>query len=675
MAATEARTRTTCPRDCYDACGIVVVQRPGKAPQVRGDEAHPVSQGKLCRKCTTAYNGAFLDPEVRLTRPLIRSGPKGTATFREASWDEALAYIAERLNGIIATAGGQAITYAHYTGTCSVLAYGFPLRLLRRLGATEVDPDTVCNNAGHVALGYVYGDSCDGFDPRTAADADCILVWGCNPSVTAPHQQEHWLEPHPGTVIVVDPIRTDTAKQADLHLQPRPGTDAALAFAFLHIAFRDGHADRAFLAAHSIGWEELEALAAECTPAWAEHQTGVAATLIEQAARAYGSGRSLLWIGQGLQRQPQGGNVVRAVAALPAVTGNLARPGSGFLYLNGAGRDLDEDHIAGLDLYPDVPEPIGHMDLVEHLADAQAAQALVCFNINLAASNPDQVRLRAALLREDLFTIVLDLFPTDTADLADVVLPAASFLEFDDIVASYFHRSLSAQVRAIDPPGEALSNMEIFRRLAAALGLDDPALHVGDAALLEHLMQGTGTGLTFADLAERGTIWPASEPDLQFADLAFATPSGKIELASAEAEAAGHGRLPHAGVDAPPAAGRLRLLSPAMGWILNTSFANDPKIRDHAGPERVFVHADEARTRALEAGALVRVASETGTLDVLLAISDDVPRGVALLPKGRWLKQEQGQANVNVLNPSRAADMGRSATFHGTEVTIGPVPS
>ena len=670
MAAGTESIKTTCPRDCYDACGIVVVRRPGHAPQVRGDVDHPVSQGKLCRKCTIAYNGVFLDNSARLTTPLIRTGPKGSGLFREASWDEALAYVAERLGQVVSDKGGGAITYAHYTGTCSLLAYNFPCRLLRRLGATEVNPDTICNNAGHVALDYVYGTSLDGFDPRTSDAADCILVWGCNPSATAPHQQEHWLDPFAGSVIVVDPIRTDSAKAADLHLQLRPGTDAALAFAFLHVAFRDGHADRAFLADHSIGWQELEALAADCTPVWAEQETGVPAALIEQAARIYGAGRSLLWIGQGLQRQPTGGNVTRAVSMLPAVTGNIGRPGSGFLYLNAERRNLDDAHVAGVDLYPDVPDAIGHMDLVEHLSDLDQAGALVCFNINLAASNPDQARLREVLTRDDLFTVVVDLFSTDTADFADVVLPAASFLEFDDIVASYFHRSLSAQVRAIDSPGQALSNMEIFRRLAAAMGLDDPALHESDSAMLARLMEGTGTGLTFAELAERGTIWPESEPSIQFADFAFKTPSGQIELVSEAAAANGHGRLPHAGADAPPTDGRLRLLSPAIGWMLNTSFSNDPKIRRQAGAMAVFLHPDEARLRGLLDGAAVRIASATGQLEVALVVSDDVPTGVAYFPKGRWLKQEAAAANVNVLNPSRVSDMGESATYHGTEVTV-----
>jgi anaerobic selenocysteine-containing dehydrogenase len=341
--------RTTCPRDCYDACGILIVRRAGERTQVRGDPDHPVSRGKLCRKCSIAYNGVFQDAGARLTTPLIRSGPKGTGTFREASWEEAIALVAERLGAIVAEDGGSAVTYAHYTGTFSMLAYHQPCRLLRRLGALEVDPDTVCNNAGHRALDYVYGSSLEGFDPRTSEHSDCVLVWGANPSATAPHMHEHWLAPQRGTVIVVDPIRTDSAKAADIHLQPRPGTDAALAFGMAHVILAEGLADRAFLRAHAIGGDELEAAAVPCTPDWTERATGVPAAAVREAARIYAGGRSLLWIGQGLQRQPTGGNTVRSVALLPALTGNLGRPGSGFLYLNGAeNRQLDEAYLSGV---------------------------------------------------------------------------------------------------------------------------------------------------------------------------------------------------------------------------------------------------------------------------------------------------------------------------------------
>ena len=667
--------RTTCPRDCYDACGALVRVSDGRIVHVRGDPEHPVSRGRLCQKCTMAYNGVFLDADARVTRPLVRTGSKRDSRFEPVTWEAALALVAERLGAIRRDHGGASITYTHYTGTFSLLAYFFPVRLMRALGATEVAPDTICNDAGHTALTYLYGTSLEGFDPRTAADAGTILVWGANPSASAPHQHEHWLTEAPGKVIVVDPIRTATASEADLHLQPFPGSDAALAFGMLHVIERDGLADADFLLRHCVGWDELRSRLTEATPAWTEDATGVPAADVERAARLYGSGPSLLWIGQGLQRQPFGGNVVRAVGLLPAVSGNIGRPGTGFLYLNGfANRGVDEDYLSGTTAFPDVPDAISHMELAAHLEDPSRSRAVVCWNANPAASCPEQTRLRRALEREDLFTVVVDIFPTDTADLADVVLPAASWLEFDDIVVPYFHRALSAQVKAAEPPEDALPNSEIFRRLAEALELDAAPLHEPDHEIIGSVVETSGTGLDFSALAGRGTVWASPHsPHIQFAELVFPTPSGRVELASEAAERDGHGRLPRPRVDPRPGDGRLRLLSPASSWALNTSFSNDRKVAIRRGGFTVTVSAEDAATLGLADGGLASVESDAGRLVLCVVVSDTLQPGVAVIPKGRWPKAESTGANVNVLTLARASDMGDSTTIHGLEVTIAPV--
>jgi anaerobic selenocysteine-containing dehydrogenase len=511
----------------------------------------------------------------------------------------------------------------------------------------------------------------DGFDPRTARDSACIMVWGANPSASAPHQHEHWLPESPARVIVVDPVRTPTARDADLHLQPFPGSDAALAFALLGTIHRAGLCDREFVARHTVGFDELEPQLERCTPEWGQRVTGVPAGLIEEAARLYASGPSLLWIGQGFQRQPRGGNAVRSVALLPAVTGNLGRPGTGVLYLNGgASRHLDEDYVAGEELARDRPAPISHMDLAGRLEDRDRSRALVCWNINIAASNPEQARLRRALAREDLFTVVIDLFATDTADLADIVLPATSFLESDDLVASYFHHSLSAQVQAVPPLGESLANSEIFRRLAAAMGYDDAPLQETDREVIDELLRRADLDLDFDALAARGTVWIDEEPHLQFADGRFPTPSARIEIASAQAEADGHPRLPLPFADPRPQQGRLRLLTPASPWLLNDSFANDPKIARRLGTATVALHPQDAADRGLAEHDPVVLESDTGALTLSVTLSDALPRGVAYSPKGRWPKAAPQGANVNALNPGTPSDMGASTSVHGVEVTV-----
>ena len=677
--------RTTCPRDCYDSCGIVVVRRDGKVRKVLGDPEHPVSRGALCGKCAIAYNGAWRDPAARLTRPLRRNGPKGSGEFEPVSWDEALAGIAQRLHAIVAdeaadeasdkaaARGAARVLHAHYTGTCSLIAGDFPSRFFNRLGATEVDPDSICNKAGHVALDTVYGTSTTGFDPKTARDARCILVWGANPSSSAPHAHKHWLPDSNAKVVVVDPVRHATAEAADLHLQLRPGSDAALAFTILHLLERDGLLDLDFIRDHTLGWEEIQPLLAACTLEWGAAATGLPAALIEEAARLYADGPSLLWLGQGLQRQPLGGNIMRACALLPAATGNLGKPGAGITYLNGAGpRNIDGDYIAAPHLREGPERSISHMDLAETLADRTRAAAFFCWNMNVAASAPRQADLKAALGREDLFTVVADLFMTDTAAMADYVLPAASFLEFDDLVVPYFHLTLSAQVKAEAPPGEALPNQEIFRRLAAAMGWTDRELFESDEAIIGELLGRSGLGIDWDRLKRDGTVDPFPEPVIQFADLRFPTPSGRVELASDKAAAEGHPRIPRPLADPPPPDGWVRLLSPASRWLMNDSYANDPTIREKLGPATVTLNPRDAERFGLRAGDPVRIENKLGRLAATLGVSDAVPPDTALTHKGRWPRHEAPGANINLLNPGTKSDMGESSSVHGMLVRIVP---
>jgi anaerobic selenocysteine-containing dehydrogenase len=682
---------TTCPRDCYDSCGIVVLKRGGSVTAVRGDPDHPVSRGALCGKCSTAYNREWRDPSRRLTQPMKRVRPKGRAgdaalqhddsCFEPVSWDSAIAEIAGRLGTIVESHGARSILNAHYTGTISLLAGIAPMRFFNRLGATEVTPDTICNMAGHVALRYVYGTSLEGFDPRTAKDAACIVVWGANPHASAPHAHEHWLPEAPGKVIVVDPIRTPTAAEADIHLQPFPGSDAALAFALLCVIHRDGLIDESFVARHVLGWEEVQPVIAACDLGRLAEATGVPVRLIEEAAHLYAPGPSLLWLGQGLQRQITGGNVMRACAMLPALTGNLCRPGAGFLYLNGnlSQRGMDEAYLSGAhladaqaaDAQPiGAPAAVSHMDLADVLEDRRRSRALFVWNMNPLSSCPNQARLRGALERDDLFTVAVDLFPTDTTALADFVLPAASFLEFDDLVAPYFNLSLAAQNKVMEPLGDALPNLEIFRRLGRAMGFDEPEFHESDSRLLEVLMSRSGLGETFESLKVKGMIWVPKDPAPQFAHRVFETPSGRIEVASARAAADGLPRLPQCWSDPRPPSGILRLLSPAHAWLLNTTFGNVRKITVRLGQATILLHPSDAADRSLRAGDMAMVHNRCGRLDLEVELSDDIPRGVAVAHKGRWLTQDAAYANVNVLNPGSRSDMGDSTAVHSVEVTV-----
>lgn len=669
---TETSIRTTCPRDCYDSCGVRVVVKDGAIDRVTGDPDHPVNRGSLCGKCSLAYNGVWIDPAARLTTPLKRTGPKGAGAFAAVSWDEALTAIADRLGALMAAERAHHILTAHYTGTCSVIANQFPMRFFNMIGATEVEPDSVCNLAGHVALGYVLGTGAKGFDPRTARDSDCLVVWGANPSASGPHADKHWIAEFPGTVIVIDPIRTPTAARADLHLRPFPGTDSALAFGLLHALRAAGRFDEDFIAAHTTGFDELAPLIEAWPPSRAAEATGVPDADIRAAAEAYGKGRSLIWLGQALCRGPTGGNAFRAAAMLPAVTGNIGKPGAGLYFLNGkvATRGLDMPYLGRADLRKGEARPVSHMDLRATLEATPRDKALLLWNINIAASNPDQRRLLAALASDELFTVVADLFMTDSARYADFVLPAASFLEFDDLVGSYLHLSIGPQSKAVEPPGEALPNQEIFRRLARAMRLEEPALYEDDASILAHLL--APHGLTFDQLKQRSTVYPQAEPVVLWQDLGFPTPSGRIEIASERAAKDGHPRTPVPDPLARPARGLLRLLTPADEWHMNSSYDNEPRIFDRT-PGTITLNPADAADRGLGAGDAVRVWNTAGALTLRLAVGDMTPPGVAWAPKGRWPGRSPDGLNLNALNPGLVADMGNSTALHGVEVCVEPL--
>jgi anaerobic selenocysteine-containing dehydrogenase len=663
MSETDTFIKTTCPRDCYDACGITVRVREGVIQNVMGDRGHHVAQGKLCGKCAIAYNGVFRDAEKRLSVPLRRSGTKGEGVFEPVSWDAALADIAARLKKI---SDPSTIYHTHYTGTVSMIAGGFPGRFFNRLGATEVDPDTVCNKAGHVVLADMFGTSLSGFDPEQLANARCLMVWGANPSHSAPHMHTGWVKSTGAQLVVVDPIATSTARLANIHLQLRPGSDAALAFGLLHVIKKAGLFDRAFIEKHVLGFDGVEAEIDAATLERTAALTGVDAALIEKAALVFAQGPSLLWLGQGVQRQPKGGNVFRALPLLNIATGQLGKAGTGFCYMNGVEtRGVDASFIAG-----GPAASVSHMDLAADLNDPAKTGALFTWNNNIVASSPGTKAIRTGLARDDLFTVVADLFMTDTAVYADYVLPAASFLEFDDIIFPYFHDTVSAQVKAAEPHGQSLPNQEIFRRLAAAMGFNEPALFESDTSMIARLLEQTSFDGDFNDLKEVGTARLFPVPRVQFEGLTFATPSGRIEVRSDRLAEQGHPAVPVAHADEVPEEGRLRLLTPAGEWLMNSSYGNDRKIAAQLGPAKVHLNARDVARRKLAQGDIVRLSTKAGSINLVVNISADVPEGVALAHKSRWPSLTKGESNINVLNPGLRTDIAESTAVHGIEVEL-----
>ncbi|MFP6681455.1 MAG: molybdopterin-dependent oxidoreductase, partial [Gammaproteobacteria bacterium] len=408
----------------------------------------------------------------------------------------------------------------------------------------------------------------------------------------------------------------------------------------------------------------------ECTPQWAQEQTGIPATTIVQAAEIYGAGPAMVWCGQGLQRQPTGGNIMRAVGLLPSLTGNIGKPGTGFCYMNytPALAGIDLDRLGGAELVEKEGKSVSHMDLAVRLADADEFKALVSWNTNPLASAPSQDALRKAFARKNLFTVVVDCFPTDTTAYADIVLPAASFLEFDDITFSYFNLHMGVQAKINDPVGESLPNQEIFRRLAGAMGFDKVALFENDETLIDRMMKEMDLDFDFAEFKERGHFYLGDEPMPMYADGVFETPSGKIEIASSAAAEMGLPRVPQALVDPPTKEGHLRLLTPASKWRLNDSYANDPHLAEQSGPAAVSINTKDASRIGVQDGDQVRLRNNTGVIELVTRIDNDVLPGTAVSYKGRWPSLEGTAVNVNFVHTPVKTDMGESSSVHATEV-------
>ena len=676
MAQSVEEIKSNCPRDCYDGCGILVKKQDGQVKQVLGDPDHPVSRGRLCSKCAVVYNGVWQDPRARLLKPLKRSGKKGEGKFEEIGWDEAISTVADNFKSAIESHGASSIVTTHYSGTLSLIALLFPERFQFRLGCTLVRGDTICNAAGHAAWGLLFGESHIGFDPRTIRDSKSIIVWGANPAHSGPHANKHWLPESPAKVIVVDPVRTETAAQADIHLQPFPGSDAALAFAMLNVLKQENMLDQDFIDANTIGADEIQSTIDACTAEWGEEQSGVPAELIREAALAYGAGPSLLWAGQGLQRQVTGGNIFRAIGLLPAMTGNIGKPGAGFYYLNmtPAVAGIDFDKLVGAELLSEEPPSISHMDFAEHLSKPDLTRAMLCWNTNPVASVPNYSQFCEAMQREDLFTVVIDCFETDTVKYADIVLPAASFLEFDDLTFSYFHMIMGVQSKVSEPMGESLPNQEIFRRLARAMDFEEAQLYQSDTELIDGMMNEMNLDMNFEEFKKKGHITVGDEPIIFFEDLKFPTPSGKIEIASSKAEEQGLPRTPQPWADEKPESGKFRILSPASNWRMNDSYANDPEIIRRSGPASATFHPEDARQLGISSSDRVALYNETGKVELEAEVSEQVPRGVILSYKGRWPGLEDGN-HMNAIHRATSTDMGESSSVHSTEVNVEILPA
>jgi len=685
--------RGACPHDCPDTCATITEVQDGRAVSFGAASDHPITQGWLCAK-VRPYLERVYHPD-RLLYPLRRVGPKGgDPQWRRISWDEAIGEITDRWKVIIAEHGAAAILPYSYSGTLGMLQLGVcDERLWNRMGASGLISEAICGAAAERAVTATLGERWAP-DMRDLIHSKLIIIWGNNPASTGPHFMPFLRDAqrHGAYVVVVDPRRTLTAKSADEHIQPRPATDAALALGLMQVIFSEGLHDEAWLDAHSIGWRDLRDRAAAYPPERVAAITGVAAETIIALGRRIGSTRpSLLKFADGVQRHGNGGQTARALACLSAITGQIGQRGGGLAYSTSGYIHWDAEALGHANECPPEPRAVNINRLGAALlgeVSSPPIMSLYVYCANPAASTPNTGRVLEGMRREDLFTVVHDLFLTDSAREADIVLPATSQLEHVDLHKAYGQTYLTYNAPAIAPLGEAKSNWDVMRLLAAGMGYDEPWLRQEADEVIAEILDATRAtnpllaGVTLERLKAEGAIPLTFAPgqEVPFADLRFPTPSGKVELRSERMAAEGLDSLPdytppaeYAGWAERRAAGeddRLALISGASHHFVSSSMANVPSLLRREGEPFVELHPEDARARGVSDGDLVEVSSARGSCRLRAVVTQTTQPGVAVSPKGHWPGLSADGRNINWTTSDALADLAGQSTFHSNLVTV-----
>jgi anaerobic selenocysteine-containing dehydrogenase len=680
--------RAACPHDCPDTCAMLVTVEAGRATRVAGDPEHPVTQGFLCAKVNRYVERTY--HRDRLLYPLRRVGRKGEGKFERISWGEAIAEIAERLGGIARSSDGpQAILPYSYAGTMGVVqGSSIDRRFFHALGVSKLDR-TICSMAGTMGMRMTIGANI-GADPEGIPQSDLVLLWGTNTLTSNPHLWPFVLQARErgAPIIAIDPIRTRTAAQCDEWIAIRPGTDAALALGMMHVIFDRGADDRDYLDSYTLGGDALRERAREYPPDRVASITGIPSDVIISLADRYARAKAaFLRVNYGLQRHAGGAMAVRTIACLPAVTGHWRRAGGGVQLSSSGNFQFDTMGVQRPDLSPPV-RTINMIRLGEALNSRDGGvggppvRALVVYNSNPAAVAPDRVSVLRGLGREDLFTVVLEHFQTDTADWADIVLPATTQLEHWDLHLSYGHHYLTLNRPAIAPMGESKPNSEIFRILAAKMGLTHPSLADDDIEVMRQALDSRAPsmrGMTLEALMERGWMrLNVPTPYLPFATGGFHTPSGKCELYSARMLEMGLDPLPaftppYEFPEAVPELARrfpLTLISSPAHQFLNTTFVNIDSLRRAAREPECILHPHDAERRGIGAGARVVVFNDRGAFTAVARVEDSIREGVTWAPSIWWGKLTEDGANANHTTSQRETDMGHGPVFYDNLVEV-----
>ncbi len=683
MTPTTRRILGACPHDCPDTCSFVTQVVDGVAVKVQGNPAHPQTGGVLCTK-VSRYTERTYHPQRVLT-PLRRIGPKGHGRFEPVGWDEALDDIAARLKAI-ATRDPQAILPYSYAGTMGLVqGESIAARFFHRLGASRLDR-TICASAGAAGLEYTLGGKL-GMRVEFFAESRLILIWGSNSIGSNLHFWRYAQEAkrQGAKLVCIDPRRTETADKCHDHLAILPGTDAALAYALMHECIAHGWLDHGYIARHTVGWPPLRDRALEWSPERAAALCGIPAEQITRLAQDMGrcferQEPIAIRLNYGMQRTHGGGNAVRAVACLPAILGAWRHRAGGLLLSNSGAFPVRRDALQRPDLLAQsgVPHPrlinmstIGD-DLLRPASPefGPRIEALVVYNSNPVAVAPESGKVVAGFARDDLFTVVLEHFLTDTADHADYVLPATTQLEHWDIHASYGHTDVLLNRPAIEPLGQARPNTQIFRELARRLGFDNPCFADDDETLCR---QAFPAEVDFDALLRDGFV-SLPVPEAPFAEGGFPTPSGKCELFSERLQAMGRDGLPEVLPNHEAIGSDVRyplaMISPPARHFLNSTFVNVQSLRDVEGEPVLEIHPHDAAARGIADGDRVTVFNDRGCYECVARVGLRARPGVVNGLGIWWRKLGLNGTNVNELTHQRLTDLGRAPTFYDCLVEV-----
>ncbi len=673
--------RSVCALDCPDCCSLLINLENGKGSHLRGDPDHPITRGFLCGKVARYLEREYSSD--RLLYPQRRVGAKGAGKFERISWDDALDTIAKRLQAVSTEYGSEAVLPYSYAGTMGFLnGSGMDRRFFHRLGASRLDR-TICSSAGSAGLmatlGFRYGT-----EPEQFRHSKLIIAWGANILGTNVHLWPFIVEArrNGARFYTIDPVRNRTGRLSDKHFSIFPGSDLALALGLMHVIIGENLHDADYVARYTDGFEELQKLATEYPPERVEALTGIESTDVVALAREYATIRpAAIRLNYGTQRSERGGTAVRAIAALPALVGSWRDAGGGLQLSTSQAFRVNKEGLEMPELQ--LRSPLGREARIVNMSELGKAltalddppvKAMIVYNSNPAAIAPNQNLVLKGMRREDLFTVVLEQFQTDTADHADILLPVTTFLEHTDLYFAYGHYYLQLARPALPAPGETKSNVEIFRLLAERMGFDNPCFRDSEDDMIRTLLDSEHPfikGITLEQLdrerSVRLQVSPDGKPFLPFAEGGFGTPSGKCEF---HAETLHYQPPTESRLGAEELRSRfpLEMISAKSHDSMNSTFGNRSWAQSQTSV--LYLHPADAEPRGISNGDRVRIFNARGSCMLSAEVDGEVRSGVVWAPSVRWNKLAPDARNVNALTSDRLTDIGGGPTFYSCLVEV-----